>query len=261
MTSSTPPRVIPAVIPGAESQSWTGTNGCGALVLHGFTGSTYSMRPLATVLANAGFSVEMPRLPGHGTTVDDMMTTTWDDWATCAIDAHDRLAAATTQVVVVGLSMGGTLAAWVAAHRPSVAGVALINPAVEPPATSFIEMMEQALASGVEQTESIGSDIKKEGGFELGYDATPVAPMLSLLKIGTVLNELLPSIACPSVVLTSVDDHVVPPSASDHWEARVSGPVERVMLHDSFHVATLDNDAALVESTVLAFTQRVCGTP
>ena len=50
------------------------------LVLHGFTGNPSSMRGLAEAMAGAGFHVEMPRLPGHGTTVEDMMTTGWADW-------------------------------------------------------------------------------------------------------------------------------------------------------------------------------------
>ncbi len=249
----------PAVLVGAEPGSWKGTNECGALVLHGFTGSTQSMRPLASALAAAGFSVEMPRLPGHGTTVEDMMTTGWNEWATCALDAYDELATRFQRVVVVGLSMGGTLTAWVAAHRPSVVGVALINPAVEPPAAATLDGLREMLASGVEQLPSIGSDIKMEGGTELGYDATPVAALLSLMEVGAELDALVPAITCPSVVLTSPDDHVVPPSASDHWAARVGGPVERVTLNNSFHVATLDNDAPLVESTIVEFARRVCG--
>ena len=68
------------ILPGAEP--WSAEGGpTGVLVLHGFTGNPSSMRGLAEAMAAAGHSVELPRLPGHGTTVDDMLTTSWADWA------------------------------------------------------------------------------------------------------------------------------------------------------------------------------------
>ena len=68
------------VLPGAEP--WSAEGGPnGALVLHGFTGSPQSMRGDAEALAGAGFTVELPRLPGHGTSIDDMLTTGWADWS------------------------------------------------------------------------------------------------------------------------------------------------------------------------------------
>ena len=63
----TPANDVHPVLPGCEPWSSPGGGPHGALVLHGFTGSPVSMRPLAEDLAEAGFAVEMPRLPGHGT--------------------------------------------------------------------------------------------------------------------------------------------------------------------------------------------------
>src|SRR3546814_4504262 len=69
----TPADDVHPVLPGCEAWSSPGGGPHGALVLHGFTGTPVSMRPLADGLADAGFAVEMPRLPGHGTHVDDMV--------------------------------------------------------------------------------------------------------------------------------------------------------------------------------------------
>src|SRR5580704_15003176 len=60
------PIVTAPVLHGAEAFSAPGGPD-GVLVLHGFTGSPFSMRPLADKLAEAGYAVELPRLPGHGT--------------------------------------------------------------------------------------------------------------------------------------------------------------------------------------------------
>ncbi|MHB1968690.1 MAG: alpha/beta hydrolase, partial [Acidimicrobiales bacterium] len=61
----------------------------------------------------------------------------------------------------------------------------------------------------------------------------------------------------PVLLVSSREDHVVPPENGDLVAARVSGPLERVWLEDSYHVATLDNDRDLVEAKVTAFLARV----
>jgi carboxylesterase len=254
------PGELGPVLAGAEPGLWVGTNGAGALVLHGFTGSPQSMRPLAQALAEAGFTVSMPRLPGHGTSVADMQLTWWADWSAYASAQFDELAATVDKVVVVGLSMGGTLTAHLAIERgEAVAGIALINAAVKPADQSFVDMIQGAIDSGVAVMPAIGGSIAKEGVVELAYSETPMACLLSMLHAGPALAEGLASVRCPAIVLTSPKDPVVPADASDFFCETTGGPIERVMLENSLHVATLDNDAPLVESSVVAFAQRVCG--
>ena len=88
------------------------------LLSHGFTGSPYSMRPWGEYLAAQGYAVEVPLLPGHGTTWQDLNTTTWDDWYAELTRAFERLAAANDAVVVGGLSIGGALVLRLAADHP-----------------------------------------------------------------------------------------------------------------------------------------------
>jgi len=113
---------------GAEPWSHHGDGNHGALVLHGFTGNPGSMRKVAEALAAKGFHVEMPLLPGHGTSVDDMLPTRWADWAGEAEGAYQRLAERATHIVVVGLSMGGALTLRLGADHPDIAGLVCINP-------------------------------------------------------------------------------------------------------------------------------------
>ena len=163
------------VLPGAEPFSATGDRR-GALVLHGFTGSPHSMRAVAHALADAGLTVELPLLPGHGTDMADMIPTRWEDWSAAAEATYGTLASRCDAVVVVGLSMGGLLAVWLAQHHPEIAGLAVVNPLVVPPDASVIALAESLLESGEEVAPGIGSDIAKPGALELSYPGTPCAP-------------------------------------------------------------------------------------
>jgi carboxylesterase len=244
------------VLPGAEAFSHRG-NASGVLVLHGFTGNPSSMRPIAELASAAGYSVELPRLPGHGTTVEDMLTTTWADWSKTAEQAYDELAERCERVAVVGLSMGGGLAAFLAEERPSLAGCVLINPLVKPPVPEMYEGLVALLDAGVESIDSIGSDVKKEGVIESSYDATPLVPAKSLFEGVASVHEQLSQITAPVLLLTSREDHVVTSDNGDDVVSEVSGPVERVWLENSYHVATIDNDQELVESLTMDFLARV----
>ena len=244
---------MPELLEGAEPFSAQGGPD-GAVVLHGFTGSPHSVRDLARALAAAGLAVEAPLLPGHGTTIDDMLVTSWDDWRAGAEAAYRDLAGRCRRVVVAGLSMGGSLAASLAADHPEVAGMVAVNPYIDPPAPSFQDILRGLLAEGETVIPShLGSDVADPEAKEVGYRGTPIAPLLSLCE---GLDHLLPrlgDITCPVLVMTSVTDNVVPPVSSDVLAERVAGPVERVRLENSLHVATLDHDREQVERRAVDF--------
>ena len=244
------------VLPGAEPFSAPGGPN-GALVLHGFTGNPQSMRGLAEAFAGAGFAVELPRLPGHGTAIEDMLDTDWGDWSGAAEQTFQELAGRCERVIVAGLSMGGTLTLWLAERHPEIAGIVLVNPAVEPPAESFREMLRGILDSGNPTMPAVGNDIADPDQTELAYDATPVAPLLSMLEADDEIAALLGSIECPVLLMNSPQDHVVPPSSSDMIAERVSGPLERVTLARSYHVATLDYDKDEIERRAVEFARKV----
>jgi carboxylesterase len=239
-------------MPGAEP--FSASNGPnGVLLLHGFTGNPQSMRPLAEAFANAGFSVELPLLPGHGTSPDDLATTRFGHWLEAAERAYQSLAARSDKVAVSGLSMGGTLALLLMIGHQEICGGILVNPLVEPPAGSFIEMLQGILDSGSDRIPGIGSDIAKPGVTESAYDATPIAPALSLFEATEDLAGRLGELNAPILLFSSRQDHVVATSSGDLLVERSSGPIERVFLERSYHVATLDFDQAEVEERSVSF--------
>jgi len=255
-TAGSMPGVTAPILPGAEPFSQTG-GPSGVLVLHGFTGNPQSLRPLAEAVARAGYTVDLPLLPGHGTAIEDMIPTRWTDWSGAAESAYEKMAAACEDVAIVALSMGGTLACWLAERHPEIRGLALVNPFIDPPAESFRDVLRGVLETGTEVAPGVGSDIKKEAVAELAYPGTPIAAVLSLFEGIDATAADLGRLSCPVLLLSSRDDHVVPSSSGDVLEAGASGPVERVWLENSYHVATLDNDADDITSRVLAFVGKV----
>jgi carboxylesterase len=251
-----PDHVLPPdVLPGAEP--WTHLGGpMGALVLHGFTGNPSSMRGLAEGLAAAGFTVDLPLLPGHGTKIEDMIPTGFDDWLGHAEARYQALAAHCDRVVVVGLSMGGALTAWLGSEHPEIAGLVCINPVVSAPA-DMREAVTEVLASGADRFAGIGSDIAAPGVLESAYGETPLAPLLTLFDAAEDLGDRLGRITSPLLIVTSTQDHVVPPADSDLLAAAVAGPVERLACENSYHVVTLDLDKDLVVAATVDFATKV----
>jgi carboxylesterase len=243
------------IIPGCEP--WSADGGPhGVLVLHGFTGSPQSVRSLAEAVHRAGFAVELPLLPGHGTSVDDMLTTSWDDWSSAAEAAYQSLAERVEEVVVAGLSMGGSLTLWLATRHPEIPGIVCINPAVQI-APEMVDGIRQMVEGGVDRIPAIGGDVADPAEREKAYDATPLRPLLSLAEAAETTIGDLASITCPVLLLTSPQDHVVDPSNSDIVAERVAGPVQRVTLERSYHVATLDYDKDIVFERTVEFAKRV----
>ncbi|SEH68246.1 carboxylesterase [Halobacillus karajensis] len=121
------------VLNGAEEIRFEG-NKVGILISHGFTGTTQSIKPLAEAYARGGYTVYCPRLKGHGTTPEDMETTSYQDWIASVESAYEWLLERCKKVFVVGLSMGGTLALYMASQYKRIAGVIPINAAIDIPA-------------------------------------------------------------------------------------------------------------------------------
>jgi carboxylesterase len=247
------------ILPGCEPFSSPG-NSMGVLILHGFTGNPYSMRPLAQRCAEVGYSVELPRLPGHGTSLDDLVPRRWSDFVETALGAYDQLAERCDGVAVVGLSVGGALTALIAEERPDVAGCVFINPMLKGPGAELEQGLKELIDSGLDvMATDGGSDIKKEGTTEAKYEGWPLRALQSVIDGVMIVNANLSSITAPSLLLSSREDHTVAPDNGDEIVNKSCGPVERIWLEESYHVATLDNDQEVVESATLEFLAKVLG--
>ena len=240
------------VIPGAEPYFHPG-NGTGVLLCHGFTGSPASLRPWAEHLAGAGLTVSVPRLPGHGTTWQEMARTRWEDWYAEADRAYEELRGQTSEIFVVGLSMGACLALRMAELRGSgVSGLVLVNPSVAPDTKLFL--LAPVLKLVVPSLPGIASDIKKEGVTELGYTRVPVRAAATLPALWRLTQSRLSAVTQPVLIYRSTVDHVVGPASLRVLQAAL--PAAQLTVRDcpdSYHVATLDNDAPAIFAGSLDF--------
>jgi carboxylesterase len=217
-----------------------------------------SVRDWAKALAEAGYSVRLPLLPGHGTRWEDANKTTWQDWYGAVERAFDELRAQCDQVFVMGLSLGGTLCLRLAEERgEQVAGVVVVNPHLVN--TRFDAKYLLPLMRFVDPSwPAIGNDVKKEGVTELAYTKTPVKAAWSAVQLGQTEKRDLAKITPPLLVLGSRDDHLVDPINTQLLVDGVSSTdVERITLEDSYHVATIDNDAPLIIERSLALVRRL----
>ncbi|MHB8452396.1 MAG: alpha/beta hydrolase [Mycobacteriales bacterium] len=240
------------VLPGAEPFAADG-GPTGVLLVHGFTGSPQSLRPWAEHLAAAGLTVRLPRLPGHGTDWREMNRTGWTDWYAATEQAFLDLHKACGEVFVCGLSMGGTLAIRLAEQRPAeVAGLVLVNPSLT--TLDRRARLLPLLSRVIRSFPPVGNDIKRPGVSELAYDRLPLRAAASLQQLWTRTSADLAAVSAPLLVYRSAQDHVVEPVNAQLLLAGVSSTdTQEHVLADSYHVATLDNDAQQIFDGSLDF--------
>ncbi|WP_246486211.1 alpha/beta hydrolase [Kribbella qitaiheensis] len=229
----------------------------GILLSHGFTGSPRSMRPFGEHLAAEGFGVAVPRLPGHGTDWREMNTTRWQDWYAVLDNELERLRKDHDRVFVAGLSMGGCLVLRLAEqHGADISGVILVNPSVrtDDKRLALLPVLQRLVPS----FPGISNDIKKPGVDEGAYDRMPLKALYSLSQLWQVVRDDLAKVTQPVLLFRSTVDHVVEPSSGRAILAAVSSrDVTETLLEDSYHVATLDNDAPRIFADSAAFISRL----
>jgi carboxylesterase len=246
------------IMPGAEPFFFKG-NDIGVLVCHGFTGTTQSMRYLGEQLHGAGYTVIGPRLKGHGISPAAMARTTAADWIASVDEALEELRKTCSQIYMTGLSMGGTLTLFTAAsHADVIKGAIPINAVVH---IGNPDMAGLAFGRGLPDTvPGIGSDMKDPDTKELAYAEVPVPAFRQVYALAAVTQDLLPRIKCPTLVITSREDHVVNPENGPRIVAGVgSNRAELVWLENSYHVATIDHDKALIAKLAIEFIRSIAG--
>ncbi len=253
-------------IPGAEPWSAVGRGRRGAdgvILVHGFTGNPVGTRPLGQHLAAQGYSVEVPLLPGHGTSHHDLARTRYADWYAAVERVLEHLVSRCRQVAIIGHSMGGTIALDLAARRADdIAAAVVINPPVRippGPLSRLSGILQYVVPFAPRELAGMpADDIALDGVEEGSYALVPARAARSLLlELDRVRAGLL-DVTAPLLVVRSREDHTVAPSnALEVLELAGSRDLRELVCHDSYHVPQLDEDGPLVADTISAFLDEV----
>jgi carboxylesterase len=256
-------------IPGAEPWSALGEGEratVGVIVTHGFTANPIGTRPLGLRLASEGYTVEVPCLPGHGTSIRDFGRSRYADWYRALERIYEHLSRGCDRIVLVGHSMGGTLSLDLATRRPEhVAGVVAINAQVSDPIQPLAKVapvLQYVLPYVPRDLAGLPSDdIAKPGVEEGAYGIVSAKAAQSLIGQLPRIRQQLPSLDVPLLVVWSPQDHTVPPENSVVLQELVgTDDVEELVCDRSYHVPQLDYDADRVADAIVAFVARVTGT-
>lgn len=253
----------------------------GVLLIHGLTGTPTEMRILGKGLNRAGFTVVGVRLAGHCGTEDDLLATTWQDWYASVEAAAEQLRGKVDRLFVAGLSMGAILALRLAAVRPEwVDGVGVFGATFRYdgwsiPWTgrhlSFVLPIFKRLGIGrtrsfIEQPpygirdERLRAQISAamfSGDSEAaGLPGNPWHALAEMVWLARDVRKRLPDVVAPCFIAHAADDDVASTANADMVARRVRGPVEMLLLADSYHMITIDRERrTLIERSADFFTR------
>lgn len=244
------------VIPNGEEFHLPG-GAIAVLMIHGFTGSPVSVRPWAQALHESGFTVHVPRLPGHARTWQEMNNTRWQDWYQEVDAALSMLKSKHERVFVAGFSMGGALALRLAAMRSKdVEGLLLANPAIHD--DRLVMKLVPILKYFIPSVAGRGTDVAAPNPPKHSYGRTPLHALHSLQKLWRDVQRRLHHIDTPLMIGYSIQDHVVDPKNSETVIDNVASvDIREVIFENSFHNVALDHDLEVLAQESITFIRDV----
>lgn len=228
------------------------------LLVHGYTSTPCEMRGLAHYLAERGISVGAVLLEGHGTTPADLQGKTWRDWYDSVQRALDEMLARYCKVYLAGLSLGGALTLYTAAHRGrQLAGiVAMSAPIYMPRPFSYVLRGMQGAMPFMGKPYKDIEDPEAQL-HHVSYDRSPVDATASLVDFLGHVRAALPQVKTPALIIYARHDHVVPGVSAHHIYSRLGSPDKQMLaLHRGYHIVTVDTDRDRVFSGLHNFVQN-----
>ncbi len=221
------------------------------VLIHGFTGVPAHWRPMAAFLHGHGYTVNVPLLAGHGTSMEDMARTTWRDWlqsaeyAVEAVRSHRR-------VHLVGLSMGGHIGIILAGSSAAATVTTIDAPLLVRNKQLYLAPLFHRLRPRVMWPET-EVDIEPEmRRFWLTYPGFYTAKATDLLILAARGWQRAGRLRRPTLVIQSKADESVDPRSAPILARRLGRQNRLVWLEHAFHNAPLSRERDLIHAQVLA---------
>ena len=264
------------LLPGHGAHAHTGV-----LLVHGLTGTPNEMRLLGKGLQRAGFTVYGVQLAGHCGTQEDLVRTRWQDWAASVHAGAERLRKRVDSLVVMGLSMGAVLALELATARPElVDGVSALSTMFRydgwsmPFYTrlSFLLRPFRALGIGrhkvfMEQPpygikdealrKHIVAQMHSSDSTAAGLPGNPWYSVIEMRALSKHVQDRLGQVLAPCLVVHASQDDISSVANAELVARRVKGPVEMLLLHDSYHMITIDRERRTVTARAVNFATHI----
>jgi carboxylesterase len=243
-------------IPDSHARFYSGGK-IGVLVIHGFGGSPVSVDPWAKAFHGEGFTVSVPRLPGHGSSWVELNKTSYHDWLTEVDVALTKLLEICDRVFVAGFSMGGALALRLAQIRGSeIEGLLLVNPVVHDrrPVMKLVPILQLFTPS----LKGGATDVAAPNPPLHSYRRIALKALHSARKLWRITERDLYLVDTPLFIGYSPLDHVVNPENSETIIDNVSSiDIREIVFDRSFHNVSLDYDSDLLNSESISFIKEV----
>ena len=255
-----------------------GSSDLGVLLLHGLTGTSAEMAPVAEALVGR-YPLWLSRIAGHETSVPELARSSWADWYASAVTGADALLRVVPRIAVVGLSMGAMLTVRLAVERRAqIAGVALLSPAIAlgrpwlrrlTPGFRALSALDAHLPAVQRWLTPLaltkgGSDISdlEVRSRHPGYRQVPLRALLNLMHLQRFAWSAAPALTQPALVMHAANDHTCPLDGARALFARLGSADKRlVVLERCFHVVTVDCERDRVVSELDAFVAAVAAGP
>jgi len=195
-------------------------NGFGILLIHGLLASPAALRDYGRYLAKQGYTVLAIRLKGHGTSPYALREQSWEDWYGCVERGFNILKVYCQRIFVAGFSTGGALALKLAAEQyPEIIGIIAVSVPLKfvNPALMLVPLLQGAnkLISWISSYEGLKPFIEHNTELpEINYRYVPVRALYELRQLVAQLDELLPQINLPVLIVYADEDPVVSPSSA-----------------------------------------------
>lgn len=231
----------------------------GVVLVHGFLASPAEVRSLGQEMERRGYPVVGVRLKGHGTSPWDLRERKWQEWLDSVRRSYAIMSGLVQRIFLVGFSTGGALSLRLAAERPVglVGTVAISVPLkFQDPTMIFVPLVHAAnqLARWVSSWEGLRPFHQRESEHpHINYRNIPTRGLYELRRMADDVEERLPDVQCPVLILQGDEDQVVDPRAAQLIHQKLGSADKRLVMVPSKRHGILCENIGGTQETILSF--------